>query len=136
MARVRRRVVSPRCCSANDRIPGAIKRFEDNAWGMKRIEIVCAKCGGHLVRPYYKERRLLILRDMCSKEKDLDMRMAIRSMNDIVSIASRSNSTTTKKQSKQSRRRYVVDIPPNLYPRSHYCPIIRGSWSLDPLMTT
>ena len=30
-------------------IPGAIKRFEDRSFGMKRIEIVCTNCGGHLV---------------------------------------------------------------------------------------
>jgi peptide methionine sulfoxide reductase MsrB len=33
----------------NDSLPGAIKRFEDTSFGMKRIEIVCANCGGHLV---------------------------------------------------------------------------------------
>jgi hypothetical protein len=32
-------------------LPGAIKRFEDKSFGMKRIEIVCANCGGHLVAP-------------------------------------------------------------------------------------
>ncbi|KAI5788121.1 peptide methionine sulfoxide reductase B3 [Pyronema domesticum] len=29
-------------------IEGAIVRHEDNAWGMRRTEIVCANCGGHL----------------------------------------------------------------------------------------
>ncbi|PPQ91481.1 hypothetical protein CVT25_013738 [Psilocybe cyanescens] len=31
-----------------DAIPGAVSRHEDNAWGMKRIEITCTACGGHL----------------------------------------------------------------------------------------
>ncbi|CAG8451197.1 3743_t:CDS:2 [Ambispora leptoticha] len=31
-----------------DAIPGAIKRYEDSSHGMRRIEITCANCGGHL----------------------------------------------------------------------------------------
>jgi peptide-methionine (R)-S-oxide reductase len=31
-----------------DAIPGAIKRNEDHSGGMKRIEIVCSHCDGHL----------------------------------------------------------------------------------------
>ncbi len=31
-----------------DSIPGAVSRHEDNTMGMQRIEITCAKCGGHL----------------------------------------------------------------------------------------
>jgi peptide-methionine (R)-S-oxide reductase len=31
-----------------DAIPGAITRHEDNTHGMRRIEIVCTNCGGHL----------------------------------------------------------------------------------------
>lgn len=31
-----------------DSIPGAVKRFEDTTMFMKRIEIVCSNCGGHL----------------------------------------------------------------------------------------
>ncbi|GAA5904165.1 hypothetical protein JCM6882_003966 [Rhodosporidiobolus microsporus] len=30
-----------------DSIPSAIERRVDNSWGMKRIEIVCSKCGSH-----------------------------------------------------------------------------------------
>ena len=40
---------SPIPTNAKRSLPGAIKRFEDNSFGMKRIEIVCANCGGHLV---------------------------------------------------------------------------------------
>jgi peptide-methionine (R)-S-oxide reductase len=31
-----------------DAIPGAVERHEDNAYGIKRVEITCAACGGHL----------------------------------------------------------------------------------------
>ncbi|KAI8972100.1 peptide methionine sulfoxide reductase B2, chloroplastic [Pilobolus umbonatus] len=31
-----------------DSIPGALVRHEDTSFGMKRTEICCAKCGGHL----------------------------------------------------------------------------------------
>ncbi|ORX85374.1 SelR-domain-containing protein [Basidiobolus meristosporus CBS 931.73] len=31
-----------------DAIPGAIERHEDHSYGMKRTEITCSACGGHL----------------------------------------------------------------------------------------
>ena len=31
-----------------DAIPGAVEEHEDNTLGMKRIEITCSKCDGHL----------------------------------------------------------------------------------------
>ncbi|GAB4820446.1 hypothetical protein N2152v2_007492 [Parachlorella kessleri] len=31
-----------------DHIPGSVDRHEDVSFGMKRVEITCAKCGGHL----------------------------------------------------------------------------------------
>lgn len=29
-------------------VQGKVERHEDNAFGMKRVEITCANCGGHL----------------------------------------------------------------------------------------
>jgi len=31
-----------------DEIPGSVDRHVDNAFGMRRVEITCANCGGHL----------------------------------------------------------------------------------------
>lgn len=31
-----------------DHIPGSVERHVDNSYGMKRVEITCAQCGGHL----------------------------------------------------------------------------------------
>ncbi|PNW73001.1 hypothetical protein CHLRE_14g615000v5 [Chlamydomonas reinhardtii] len=31
-----------------DEIPGAVDRHVDNTFGMRRVEITCANCGGHL----------------------------------------------------------------------------------------
>jgi peptide methionine sulfoxide reductase MsrB len=31
-----------------DNLPDTVERHEDNAFGMKRIEITCKNCGGHL----------------------------------------------------------------------------------------
>ena len=68
-------------------IPGAIKRFEDSSFGMKRIEIVCANCGGHLVFTFsyiYSNTS----RDMYSKEKVTVVKMDLKLTNDIASTAS------------------------------------------------
>lgn len=39
-----------------DALPGAVLRNEDTTFGMTRIEIVCAKCGGHLGHVFKGEK--------------------------------------------------------------------------------
>jgi peptide-methionine (R)-S-oxide reductase len=34
--------------SFTEALPGAVKYIEDNAFGMRRTEVQCAQCGGHL----------------------------------------------------------------------------------------
>jgi len=34
--------------SFTEALPGAVKHIEDNAFGMRRTEVQCAQCGGHL----------------------------------------------------------------------------------------
>jgi methionine-R-sulfoxide reductase len=42
--------------SFDDEIPGAVIRKPDNSFGMRRVEIVCAGCNGHLGHVFEGER--------------------------------------------------------------------------------
>jgi peptide-methionine (R)-S-oxide reductase len=42
--------------SFDDEIPGAVIRKTDNSFGMRRVEIICANCEGHLGHVFTGER--------------------------------------------------------------------------------
>lgn len=42
--------------SFDDELPGAVVRHEDRSFGMRRVEIVCAHCQGHLGHVFEGER--------------------------------------------------------------------------------
>ena len=52
-------------------IPGAVDRHVDDAFGMRRVEITCANCGGHLGHVFENEvgRLCRTLQSCCSCER-------------------------------------------------------------------